>query len=106
MDFELLSNSLTLESDLAMELVDSIVKISLIFLSLAVAIFFPSFSFLCSLVGLICTMIVSVIFPALAHLRLFGEKLSPLEKAVDWAFVAGGAFVAVVGTIATLKYDV
>ena len=51
-------------------------------------------------------MIVSVIFPALAHLRLFGEKLSPLEKAVDWAFVAGGAFVAVVGTIATLKYDV
>ena len=95
-----------LPSDLAMELVDSIVKISLIFLSLAVAVFFPSFSFLCSLVGLICTMIVSVIFPALAHLRLFGEKLSSLEKAVDWALVTGGAFVAVVGTIATLQYDV
>lgn len=92
-----------LPSDLAMEVVDSVVKISLIFLSLAVAVFFPSFSFLCSLVGLICTMIVSVIFPALAHLRLFGEKLSLLEKAVDWALVTGGAFVAVVGTIATLK---
>lgn len=95
-----------LPSDLAMELVDSAVKIVLIFLALAVAIFFPSFSFLCSLVGLICTMIVSVIFPALAHLKLFGANLSKFEKIIDWLLVVGGSVVAVVGTIATLKEDV
>jgi len=91
-----------LPSDLAMEMVDSLVKIILIFLALAVAIFFPSFSFLCSLVGLICTMIVSVIFPALAHLKLFGPKLSTFDKVIDWALIVGGSVVAVVGTIATM----
>ena len=92
-----------LNSDLAMELVDSGVKIVLIFLALAVAIFFPSFSFLCSLVGLICTMIVSVIFPALAHLKLFWTSLSVVDKLIDWLLVVGSLVVAVVGTIATLK---
>lgn len=91
-----------LPSDLAMEMVDSLVKVALIFLALLVAVFFPSFSFLCSLVGLICTMIVSVIFPALAHLKLFGPRLSMLEKAIDWLLIIGGSAVAVVGTIATV----
>mmetsp|Transcript_13666 Transcript_13666/g.29621 ORF Transcript_13666/g.29621 Transcript_13666/m.29621 type:complete len:638 (+) Transcript_13666:116-2029(+) len=95
-----------LPNDLAMELVDSVVKIMLIFSSLAVAIFFPSFSFLCSLVGLICTIVVSVIFPALAHLKLFGTNLSALEKLIDWLLVAGGSVIAVIGTIATLKEDI
>jgi vesicular inhibitory amino acid transporter len=91
-----------LPSDLAMELVDSLVKISLIFLSLAVAVFFPSFSFLCSLVGLICAMIVSVIFPTIAHLKLFGPQLSTVDKAIDWILIIGGSVVAVVGTVATM----
>lgn len=97
---EMLTN--ILPSDLAMELVDSAVKIVLIFLALAVAIWFPSFSFLCSLVGLICTVIVSVIFPAMANLRLFGPALSLSEKLLSWFFVVGGAIVGVVGTIATV----
>ena len=93
-------------SDLAMELLDSLVKLMLIFTSLAVAIFFPSFSFLCSLVGLICTMIVSVIFPAAAHLKLFGATLSILDKLIDWLLILGGGIVAVVGTIATMKSEI
>jgi len=97
---EMLTN--VLPSDLAMEMVDSLVKISLIFLSLAVAVFFPSFSFLCSLVGLICAMIVSVIFPTVAHLKLFGPQLSTLEKTIDWVFIIAGSIVALVGTVATM----
>jgi len=100
---EMLTN--VLPSDLAMEVVDSLVKIVLIFLALAVAVFFPSFSFLCSLVGLICTIIVSVIFPALAHLKLFGPRLTMWQKVIDWCLVGGGIAVAIVGTVATLKQD-
>ena len=100
---EMLTN--ILPSDLAMELVDSVVKIVLIFLALAMAIWFPSFSFLCSLVGLICTVIVSVIFPAIANLRLFGPSLSTSEKLSGWFLAAGGAFVAIIGTIATVEKD-
>ena len=89
-------------SDKVMETVSSLIKLILVALALIVAIFVPSFSFLCSLVGLICTMIVSAIFPAAAHLKMFGPHLSTWEKIADWFFISLGSFMAVVGTIATV----
>lgn len=89
-------------NDKIMAATDSIIKLSLIVLSLLVAIFVPSFSFICALVGLICTMAVSVIFPAAAHLVLFGNQMSMWEKSGNWIFVLVGIMVAVVGTIATV----
>jgi len=67
-------------SDRLMEAISSLIKIILIGLALTVAIYVPNFSFLCSLVGLICTMVVSVVFPAAAHLKLFGPRLPWWEK--------------------------
>lgn len=90
-------------TDLAMEMSYAIIKFVLIVSALCVAIFLPSFSFLCSLVGLVCSMIVSVIFPAAAHLKLFGSHLPAWERAVDWAFVVGGVIFGVVGTIAMIQ---
>ena len=84
------------------ELIAGIIRVTLIALALLVAIFFPSFSFLCSLVGLLCTMVVSVIFPAAAHLALFSDKISFTEKAIDHLFIIFGVVAAVVGTIATV----
>lgn len=89
-------------NDTIMAATDSIIKMSLIILSLVVALFVPSFSYICALVGLICTMSVSVIFPAGAHLVLFGPMLSLWEKILNWSFVVVGFGVAVVGTVATI----
>jgi vesicular inhibitory amino acid transporter len=47
-------------------------------------------------------MAVSVIFPAAAHLKLFGSRLSILEKCSDWILIVIGCVTAVVGTIATV----
>jgi vesicular inhibitory amino acid transporter len=91
-----------LSSDQAMELVSALIKILLILLALWVAIYIPSFSFLCSMVGMICTMTVSVVFPAAAYLKMFGPKLKFGEKAMYWIFVIVGAVMAVVGTALTL----
>lgn len=88
-----------LTSDQAMELASGLIKFILLALALAVAIYVPSFSFLCSLVGMICTMTVSVIFPAAAYLKLFGHKLGFLEKLMYWSFVVAGFVMAVVGTM-------
>lgn len=85
------------------EIASNVIRYGLIIASLMVAIFLPSFSLLCSLVGLICTMVVSVIFPAGAHLKMFGSKLSIFEKIIDVAFVTFGCISSVVGTMATLK---
>jgi bacteriorhodopsin len=80
----------------------TVIKLILTFSALAVAILIPSFSFLCAVVGMICTMTVSVIFPAAAHLQLFGPRLSLWEKFLDWVFVLVGIFMAVIGTYAAL----
>mmetsp|Transcript_1061 Transcript_1061/g.1854 ORF Transcript_1061/g.1854 Transcript_1061/m.1854 type:complete len:636 (-) Transcript_1061:206-2113(-) len=90
-------------TDKVMEMSYSLIKFTLIVSALFVAIFIPSFSFLCSLVGLICSILVSVVFPAAAHLKLFGPHLPVWEKVTDWLFIIGGLIFAVVGTIATIQ---
>ena len=91
-----------LTSDNATAVAAAAVKIILTGMALAVSIFVPSFSYLCALVGMICTMCVSIILPAGAHLQMFGERLSWWEKLLDWSFVLIGFFIAITGTIATL----
>jgi vesicular inhibitory amino acid transporter len=88
-----------LSSDKSMAVSSGLIKMTLLILALLVAIFVPSFSFLCSLVGMICTMTVSVIFPAAAYLKLFGNKLGLGEKLMYWGFVIAGLVMAVYGTI-------
>ena len=78
------------------------IKLGITASAMFVSICVPSFSFLCALVGMICTMSVSVIFPAAAHIKMFCPRLSLMEKFVDTIFVAVGLIMAVVGTIATL----
>ena len=90
-------------NETATEVVSSLVKLCLIACALSIAIFVPSFGFLCAIVGMVCTMTVSVVFPAAAHLNMFGSKLGIGERLLDWLFVIFGSIVAVVGTIATLR---
>lgn len=92
-----------IHSEKTMETVSSVIRLVLIVLSLLVALFVPSFSVLCSLVGLICTFIVSVIFPAAAHLKLFRERIGLWEAVLDLFFIFGGTLAAVIGTVATLS---
>ena len=86
-----------------MSILSVVIKIVLLILAMWVAIFVPSFSVLCSLVGMICTMTVSVVFPAAAYLRMFNSKLSILEKLMCWVFVVVGLVMAVVGTALSLE---
>lgn len=88
-----------LSSDQAMVVASGIIKLVLVVLALLVAVYVPSFSFLCSLVGMICTMTVSIIFPAAAYLKLFGHKIGILEKLLYGLFVVAGLTMAIVGTL-------
>jgi solute carrier family 32 (vesicular inhibitory amino acid transporter) len=88
-----------LTSEQSMTLTSGFIKMTILILAVLVAVFVPSFSFLCSLVGMICTMTVSVIFPAAAYLKLFGHKLGLAEKFMYWGFVMAGFLMAVYGTI-------
>ena len=48
------------------------------------------------------SMTISIVFPAAAHLKLFGPRLSWFDIVIDWSFILCGSFLAVFGTIATL----
>lgn len=87
-----------ISSDSSMLVVGAVIKVILLFGALAMALFVPSFSALCSMVGMICTMTVSVIFPAGAYLRLFWPKLSLIERVLYWFLVVAGVAMAVIGT--------
>ena len=89
-------------SERVMYSLDAIIKIILIASSLTLGAFCPYFSLLCSLVGLICTMIVSVIFPAAAHIKMFWHHIGWFERSMDILFLVGGIFSAIVGTWATV----
>ena len=91
-----------LTSERMVDSADSTIKLAFTLLALTVSIYVPSFSFLCALVGMICTMSVSVIFPAAAHLQMFWSRLTLADKIMDSSFVVMGSVLAVVGTIATL----
>jgi len=93
-----------IRNDLGKEVASCIIRFVLILLALLVAIYVPSFSLLCSLVGLICTIILSIIFPAAAHLKLFDARLSPAEKLVDYVFIVFGTVAAILGTYATVAW--
>uniref|UniRef100_A0A7S4AQA0 Amino acid transporter transmembrane domain-containing protein n=1 Tax=Pseudo-nitzschia australis TaxID=44445 RepID=A0A7S4AQA0_9STRA len=87
-----------ISTDSSMVVVGAMIKVTLLFGALAVAVYVPSFSVLCSMVGMICTMAVSVIFPAGAYLKLFWPKLPMMERMLYLFLVAVGIVMAVVGT--------
>ena len=91
-----------LSSDLLVDVACLVIKLAITAAALGVAVFVPSFSFLCALVGLICTMSVSIVFPAAAHLRMFGPHLDWQDKLLDLLFVIGGTVMAILGTIVTV----
>jgi len=91
-----------LTTEFMVALASACLKIVLTMLALLVSIYVPSFSFLVAMVGMLCTMIISIVFPAMAHLKLFGTRLNIVDKALDWSFIVLGLTMTIVGTIATL----
>lgn len=89
-------------SEGAVEFMSSIIKFVITALALLVSLYVPSFSFLCALTGMICTMTVSVIFPAAAHWKLFYHHIAWWEHGSDAIFVILGSVMAIVGTIQTV----
>jgi vesicular inhibitory amino acid transporter len=90
-----------LKTDSMVDTASSLLKLVLTILALVVSLYFPSFSFLVAFVGMFCTMAISIVFPAAAHLRLFGPRLGIVDKCIDWSFIICGLTLSIVGTYAT-----
>lgn len=89
-------------SQLAVDILSGVIKFAITMLGLLVSLYVPSFSFLCAMTGMICTMTVSIIFPAAAHWKIFYHHIPSWEHVLNAVFVILGIVMAIVGTVQTL----
>jgi vesicular inhibitory amino acid transporter len=67
--------------------VQFLIKNVLAVLILIAAVEIPNFARVVSFIGAFCSFMVSGAFPCACHLKLYGSKMSTLNKAVDWFIV-------------------
>ncbi|ORX77519.1 hypothetical protein K493DRAFT_293824 [Basidiobolus meristosporus CBS 931.73] len=64
-----------------------------------VAILIPGFHRVMALLGSFSCFTISAIFPIICHLKLFGNRLSPAQKTLDWFLVILCSILALTGTV-------
>ncbi|KAK4514942.1 uncharacterized protein ATC70_002549 [Mucor velutinosus] len=68
-----------------------------------IALVFPGFDKVMSLLGALFSFTISVIFPLICHLQLFKEKLSIFETLLNWLLLTVSILMAVFGTIWSIR---
>merc|ERR1719215_1057836 len=66
---------------------------------LNIAIFYPGFHNVMALLGSFFSFTISVVFPELCYLKLYGHKLTMAERTFEILIMFMGAFFGIVGTI-------
>eukprot|EP00873_Tetraselmis_striata_P005000 jgi/Tetstr1/425264/TSEL_015717.t1 len=66
--------------------------------TLGMAAALPFFAALMALIGSFLTLVVSVIFPSLSYLAIYGGRVSDSERMLNYGVVALGTFCAAAGT--------
>ncbi|CAB4019596.1 amino acid transporter AVT3B isoform X1, partial [Paramuricea clavata] len=76
----------------------SVVRSSLVLLTLVIVISIPSFSTLMALIGSSCCILLAFILPGLFHLRIFNEELTIYQKIWDYFLILLGIVAGCMGT--------
>ncbi|KAJ1390679.1 Amino acid transporter, transmembrane domain [Sesbania bispinosa] len=92
------NNDTTVLGNIGIYISRAIVVVGLAF----IASYVPEFGVFASFVGSTLCAMLSFVFPATFHLKLFGSSLAPWQKALDSIVVFCGLFFAVYGTYNTI----
>jgi vesicular inhibitory amino acid transporter len=68
-------------------------------LFVGIAIVFPSFDRIMTLLGSVCCFTVCIILPLAFHLKLFGSELGMMEWWTNWILIVVSAIMAIVSTV-------
>jgi solute carrier family 32 (vesicular inhibitory amino acid transporter) len=68
-------------------------------LFVGIAIVFPSFDRIMTLLGSVCCFSICIILPLAFHLKLFGKELGRAEYWGNWALIAVSSAMAIVSTV-------
>ncbi|USP75836.1 Vacuolar amino acid transporter 1 [Curvularia clavata] len=64
-----------------------------------IAIVFPSFDRIMTLLGSVACFSICIILPLMFHLKLFGKEISSGEKMMNWVLIIVSAIMAIVSTV-------
>lgn len=74
-------------------------RISTIVAFVVIAIIFPSFDRIMTLLGSVACFSICIILPLAFHLKLFGKEISKREKTMNWVLIVVSTIMAVVSTV-------
>ncbi|PQE30810.1 transmembrane amino acid transporter protein [Rutstroemia sp. NJR-2017a WRK4] len=75
------------------------IRISVLVLFVVIAIIFPSFDSIMSLMGSALCFTICVILPLMFYLKMFGKEISPRERSLDYFLIVVSSIMALVGTV-------
>ncbi|RAL05653.1 putative transporter [Aspergillus ibericus CBS 121593] len=79
---------------LAKALVRILVVVTIVFM----AVLFPSFDRIMALMGSALCFTICIILPLAFYLKIFGDEISPRERALDWCLLISSSVLALIGT--------
>ncbi|KAF2868364.1 transmembrane amino acid transporter protein-domain-containing protein [Massariosphaeria phaeospora] len=76
-----------------------LLRIFTIAMFVVIAIIFPSFDRIMTLLGSVACFSICIILPLAFHLKLFGKELGKTEKTMNWILIVVSSIMAVVSTV-------
>jgi vesicular inhibitory amino acid transporter len=76
-----------------------VVQLSVVASFVILAIVFPSFDRIMTLLGSVCCFSICIILPVAFHLKLFGKELGPGETTLNWTLAVVSTVMAIVSTV-------
>lgn len=80
-------------------LLKALIRIFITVLFVGIAIIFPSFDRIMTLLGSVCCFSICIILPLAFHLKLFGSELGRTEWWMNWILIGISSVMAVVSTV-------
>jgi vesicular inhibitory amino acid transporter len=77
----------------------TVIRVSTVIVFVIIAIIFPSFDRIMTLLGAVCCFSICIVLPLAFHLRLFGHELSKGEKSLNWVLIIVSSAMAIVSTV-------
>ena len=74
-------------------------RVFVIFLIVLIATLFPDFDSIMALMGSCLCFTICVILPVSFYLKIFGNEISPQERALDWILIIACTAMAAIGTV-------
>lgn len=80
-------------------LLKALIRILTTVLFVIIAILFPEFDRIMTLMGSVCGFTICIILPLGFHLKLFAGEIGRVEWWIDWVLIAVSSIIAIVSTV-------